>query len=202
VVRADVLMFCYSVTKIENNLEQRHAIKFCVKLGDGATNTYEKVKKAFGNHSVSHAQVFRWHKDFVNGREMVEDEPYGRPASVRTSTNVERVRSFIRQHRRLTIRITADKLNINDCTVHQIVTRDLNMRKVCARMVPKYSIDDQKGRRNEVSAEMLERLETEPDFLNRVLTGDESWLFEYDSETMRQSEEWHTPHSPRQKKPA
>jgi hypothetical protein len=32
------------------------------------------------------------------------------------------------------------------------------------------------------------------------VTGDESWLFEYDSETMRQSEGCHTPHSPRQKK--
>jgi hypothetical protein len=46
---------------------------------------------------------------------------------------------------------------------------------------------------------MLEQLETEPDFLNRVITGDESSFFEYDPETKRQSEEWHTPHSPRQK---
>jgi hypothetical protein len=38
--------------------------------------------------------------------------------------------------------------------------------------------DDQKERRNEVSAEMLERLETEPGFLNRIITGDESWFFE------------------------
>jgi hypothetical protein len=46
-----------------------------------------------------------------------------------------------------------------------IVTQDLNMRKVCAKMVPK-NIDDQKACRNEVLAEMLERLETGPDFLN------------------------------------
>jgi hypothetical protein len=56
-------------------------------------------------------------------------------------------------------------------------------------MVLKILNDDQKTRRNEVSAEMLERLETEPNFLNRVITGDESWLFEYDPETKRQSEE-------------
>jgi hypothetical protein len=60
--------------------------------------------------------------------------------------------------------------------------------------------DDQKARRNEVSVEMLERLETESDFLNRVITGDESWFSEYGPETKRQSEEWHTPQSPRQKK--
>jgi hypothetical protein len=65
----------------------------------------------------------------------------------------------------------------------------MNMRKVCAKMVPKNSNSNQKARRNEVSAEMLQRLQTEPDFLNPVITGDESWLFEYDSETMRQSED-------------
>jgi hypothetical protein len=38
-----------------NNLEQRYAIKFCVKLGKGATDTYEKIQKVLGNDSVSHA---------------------------------------------------------------------------------------------------------------------------------------------------
>jgi hypothetical protein len=42
-------------------------------------------------------------------------------------------------------------------------------------MVPKkLNNDGKKAGRNEVSAEMLERLETEPDFLSRVMTGDES----------------------------
>jgi hypothetical protein len=39
---------------------------------------------------------------------------------------------------------------------------------------------------------MLERLQTEPDFLTRVITGDESWFYEHDPETERQSEEWQT----------
>jgi hypothetical protein len=65
VVRVDV--FCYSVTKLENNnLGQRYAIKFCVRLGEGATDTYGNIQKAFGNDFLSRAQVFRWHKDFVN----------------------------------------------------------------------------------------------------------------------------------------
>jgi hypothetical protein len=65
------------------------------------------------------------------------------------------------------------------------VTQDLNMREVYAKMVPKNLNDGQKGRRNEVSAEKLEQLESEPDFLNRVITGDESWFFEYDPEILK-----------------
>jgi hypothetical protein len=45
--------------------------------------------------------------------------------------------------------------------------------------------DDRKARRNEASAEMLERLDAEPDFLYRVITDDESWVFEKDPETKR-----------------
>jgi hypothetical protein len=40
---------------------------------------------------------------------------------------------------------------------------------------------------------MLKHLETEPDFLPRVIIGDRSWFFEYDPETKRKSEEWHMP---------
>ena len=51
--------------------EQRCAIKFCVKLGESATVTYEKLQRAYGEHSLSRAQVFRRHKSFLEGREEV-----------------------------------------------------------------------------------------------------------------------------------
>ena len=37
-------------------------------------------------------------------------------------------------------------------------------------------------------------------FLMNVITGDATWIFEYDPETKRQSKEWHTSASPRLKK--
>jgi hypothetical protein len=68
-------MFCHSITKMaKKHLEQHHAIKLCVKLGENTTNTSDKIRKAFGNDFVSHAQVFQWYKDFVKGQETVEDE--------------------------------------------------------------------------------------------------------------------------------
>jgi hypothetical protein len=47
---------------------------------------------------------------------------------------------------------------------------------------------------------LLERLEIGSIFLDEVITGDESWVFNYDPETKRQSEEWQTKSSPRPKK--
>ena len=122
----------------QRNLEQRYAINFCVKLGEPASVTFEKLKQAYGELSLSRAQVFRWHKSFLEGREHVEDEPRsGRPSTSKTDENVERVKALVRSDRRLTIRMMGDQLNLNTFTVHQILTEDLQMRKVCAKMVPK-----------------------------------------------------------------
>ena len=47
---------------------------------------------------------------------------------------------------------------------------------------------------------LLERIQSDRNFLKNVITGDETWIFEYDPETKRQSKEWHTSASPRPKK--
>ena len=73
--------------------EHRCAIKFCVKLGESATATYEKLQRANGEHSLSRAQVFRWHKSFLEGRA-------GRTSTSKTDDNVERVRPLVRSDRR------------------------------------------------------------------------------------------------------
>jgi len=45
---------------------------------------------------------------------------------------------------------------------------------------------EQKANRLEICQDLLGRLETEPNFLDKVITGDESWVFDYDPETKRQ----------------
>jgi hypothetical protein len=74
------------------------------------------------------------------------------------------------------------------------------MKKVCARMVPKNLSEDQKLNREEMCQNVLEKIEEDPDFLDSVVTCDETWLFQYDPETKRQSVQWKAAHSPRPKK--
>jgi len=52
----------------KRNLEQHCVIKFCVKLNENATETYEKLKRAYAEHAISRTHVFRWHKAFLDGR--------------------------------------------------------------------------------------------------------------------------------------
>ena len=74
------------------------------------------------------------------------------------------------------------------------------MRKVCAKMVPKILTTEQKANRRDVGLDFLDRLESEPEFFSRVITGDETWILEYDPGTKRQSGQWHATNSPRPKK--
>ena len=67
-------------------------------------------------------------------------------------------------------------------------------------MVPKNLTTEQKANRRDVCLDLLDRLEKEPVFFSRVITGDESWILEYDHETKCQSREWHTANSPCPKK--
>ena len=78
---------------MERSLEQQYAIKFCVRLGMNATETYQMLQEAFKEDCISRSQSGRWHKAFTEGREDVADEPRsGRPSTAITDDNVKRVR--------------------------------------------------------------------------------------------------------------
>ena len=140
------------------NFEQSCAIRICVKLGEFATVNYEKLQRAYGEHSLSRAQVIRWHKSFLESQEQVEYEPrVGRTSTSNTDDNAERVRSLVRLDRRLTLRMISSELNFNRFTVHQILTQDLDMRKVYAKMVPKNLTTEQKANRRDVCLDLLDQ---------------------------------------------
>ncbi|UYV72490.1 hypothetical protein LAZ67_9003364 [Cordylochernes scorpioides] len=159
------------------------------------------LRKAFKDDCISRSQSGKWHKAFKEGREEVADEPRsGRPTTSRTDENVDRVLEVLRTDRRLSIQQIADTLHMSTFVVHGIVTEDLQMRKVCAKLVPKVLTQDQKELRVLRCQELLDLIQNELDLLNSVVTGDESWMFEYDPESKRQSCAWHTKSSPRPKK--
>ena len=59
----------------------------------------------------------------------------------------------------MTVRMVAYELGINRETVWKIITEDLEMKKLCTKMVPKLLNNDQKDRRLQVCQDILERLQ-------------------------------------------
>jgi hypothetical protein len=56
----------------------------------------------------------------------------------------------------------------------KILTEDLGMRKVSAKMVPRTLFDDQKQRRLDVCSDLSRQLTEGNNFLDKVIKGDES----------------------------
>lgn len=106
---------------MEKNLEQRYAIKFCVKLGKTATETLGMIKDAYGNAALNRSTVFEWHKLFREGRELVEDnQRAGRSSTSRIDENVAKVKAPLDSDRRLNIRLMVDELGISYGTIQKI----------------------------------------------------------------------------------
>ncbi|XP_033221176.1 protein GVQW3-like [Belonocnema kinseyi] len=147
---------------MEGSSEQRYAIKFCVRFDKNSTETYGMLRELFKDDCISRSHSGRWHKAFLEGRTDVADEQRsGRPTTARTDANVERVQKLLDTDHRLGIRQIADTLDISTFAVHGIITQDLAMRKVCAKLVPKVLTQEEKDLRVLRCQELLELIESD-----------------------------------------
>jgi len=71
--------------------------------------------------------------------------------------------------------------------IQQAFGDDLGLRRVPAKFVPKLLTVEQKQLRQEIAQDMLDCVESDSNFLNTVITGDESWVYGYDPATKAQS---------------
>jgi histone-lysine N-methyltransferase SETMAR len=81
----------------------------------------------------------------------------------------------------------------------EILTENLNMRRIAAKFVPHLLTNDQKQRHVNVCLELQGKANEDTTFISRIITGDESWIYSYDPETKQQLSLWKSPQSPRAK---
>ena len=95
------------------------------------------------------------------------------------------------EDRRISAKLIAAQLDISRERVGSIIHEDLDIGKVSAKWVPKCLNADHKRQRCQPSEQLLEFFRRDPnDFLLRLGTMDETWLYHYDPETKQQSMEW------------
>jgi len=143
--------------------------------------------------------VYRWHACFKEGRNSIEDDPRCSWQSVVACSIKDSVKDMINCNRRMTA--IADELCISVSTVHGILTKELGMFKVSARWVPGLLKDNEKNCQVRCAQAFLSRYDAEGDeFLDRIITTDETWLHHLDPETKAMSSVWKTLRTPPPKK--
>ena len=103
------------------SVDQRINLKFLVRFGKTPTEALKLLQEVYGDDTIPRTRLFEWHRRFKERREEVEDgHRSGRPSTSRTDDDVERVRQKVRSDRRLTVRMIADELGINNKKVWRI----------------------------------------------------------------------------------
>ena len=175
------VFWCTAARMSELELDQRTNIKFLVKLGRSGNEIREMLVQIYRDNAMKKTAVYKWVKCFSEGRESVtNEERSGRPVTSRTKENIVTIRQILSEIRRMTVRNIAEQVNIDRTTVRKILTEDLDMRKVCAKMVPKDLTEEHKQRRITICQHLMER---QDDILGHVTTGNETWVYQYDPET-------------------
>ena len=111
---------------MQKNLEQRYAIKFCVRLKKTKQEAYGILKEAYGDEQMSQASFYRWFNRFSEGNEQVD---------ARKEEKIQEVQRLVMQDRRMSVRMISEAVGISIGTANTIPTEDLKLHKVCAKFV-------------------------------------------------------------------
>ncbi|XP_037942722.1 protein GVQW3-like [Teleopsis dalmanni] len=114
---------------MENSVEQRVCLEFCVLNEISCVEALKMVQKAYGNSSMSRTQAYEWYKSFKEGREVIENlNRSKRPSTTNTEENVAKIKKIVMEEHRMTEREIARDLNISNGSVHHILHDILGMR--------------------------------------------------------------------------
>jgi len=186
-----------------NNMEMRALIRFFFLLqGKAPKEIHAFLTETLGEHAPSYATVKKWVVQFKRGDFSTCNAPCpGRPKRLPTPEIIDQIHELILEDRRISAKSVAEQLGILRERVESIIHEDLDVRKFSATWVPKCLNADQKRHRCQPSEQVLEFFSSRSnDFLSRLVTMDETWVYHYDPERKQQSMKCRDSGSPRPKK--
>lgn len=170
------------------SMEQRINLKLLAELGKTLSESFALLQQVYKEDTMSRARTFEWHKRFREGREECEgDQRCGKPVTSRTVSNIDQWSE--RDHR-----------STGACRSAIECENDFWWNLENAQAVRKNGLKSAHPRPKRTKIHYLPRhywTSRDGTRLAEHITGDETWIFEYDPDTKRQSREWKSPGSPR-----
>ncbi len=178
------------IKEVSSQFKQRIVIQFCVLIGKSATETRVLLGVAFGAQCLSKARIHHWHRSFKQGCVDIVDRPRAARRRVgRSDQHIQAVKTLVEGDRRLSVTALSSQTGIPPTTVFRILRLDLHLIRKTAKFVPHLLTEGQKQLRKEVASNLLTRVGMD-NFLDTVVTMDESWMYQYDPELKQQSSQW------------
>lgn len=173
--------------------EQRTVIKFLVAEDHTPIQIWTRLQNVYGDQALGKTQVRMWCRRFKEGN---EHEPVtdllrsGRPKTAIVKRSIDRIQEELDTDRRVSIRQMVENTGLSQGTVHRILTRHLQVRRLSCKFVLKILTTEQRRQRVDLCRQNLATLAADPLFLDKLVTGDESWLHQYDPDCKKTSSHW------------
>jgi hypothetical protein len=185
------------VQAVPNSVAQRIIIKFLRKEGIIPSEIFTSLYAQFVHECLSQSRVFSWAKSFREGRDRVENVPHDRqPRTSVNPDNVLKIGELIRANRRITVLELSQEVGVSVGSVEEILINELKVSKLSANWVPRLLSPEHRDRRLVAVTQFLQRYEREgAEFLDSVVTCDETWVHYFTPESKRASKPCKHTHS-------
>ena len=179
------------------NQEQRAFIKCHVLLDTPAAEVYSMLIKIARSQVLSRSRVFLLYKEFQDRTRLeTEDEPRsGRPRVTTDEMHREKLKELLNEDRDWSISELAESLDISYYATLVLLSK-VEAKKIASRWVPHALKPAEKQKRVDICVEHLERYKRDPEFLERIIAIDETWIREYDPKDPFHSRHWRLPGQP------
>jgi histone-lysine N-methyltransferase SETMAR len=186
------------VPLLASRVEQRAVIRFFWAKGLSTAEIHNEMQPVYGHKCFNLSVVKRWCRKFSNGRtSLVDNKRSGRHLAATDNDVVKKIDQFIRTDRRVSISDIVLYTGISRGSVHTVVHDHLKFHKVSARWVPRQLKPEQQAVRMIMSLDNLQRYNEEGEgMLERIVTGDETWVHHYQPESKQASMQWKHKDSP------
>lgn len=130
-----------------------------------------RFRRRFNGNPPSKNTIKAWYEKFMTYGSIHHRKGNGRPRV--SEENIQRIHQSFLNNPRQSTRSAARELNIKHSTLHKVLKRVLHFRSYKLQIVQKITRQDW-ARRREFAVTMLDRLETDNNFLNRIFFSDEA----------------------------
>jgi len=182
------------VVKMEKD-EFRAVIKHFYLKKWTAAQIKAELDEVHGDSTPALRTVYFWINEFKKGQIPTKDEACpGRPIEVTTPEMIRKIHRIVIEDRRMKVRDIAEIVGISVDRVYNILHKELEMKNVCARWVPRSLTIVQKRMRKNISQRCLSTFKLFPeDFWLRFVIIEEIWIHHYIPESKQQSKQWTAP---------
>nr|XP_033329052.1 protein GVQW3-like [Megalopta genalis] len=180
---------------VDFKFQVRTVVEFLRKFEWKSADIVQNLEKVYGTNAQIYGKpaVYEWMKRFKEDRESLEDDDRsGKPAISVTDENVLAEQEIVKQDGRVLLHEIAARVHISYGSVQTtVVTGSLRLSKLSARWVPKALHAEHVTARIDNALNFLNRFDVDSeDFPSRLVSGDETSVYQYYPESKIQSKQW------------